>query len=514
MPTIPNNPIPIPLKSDTLNVIGTEISDTFIADSNSKGNFTIDGRNGLDTVDYSQLGQDVTIGQGTITDRGRQAAIAKGGGFGTDTITNVETFVGATGKTNTIDGSAVVDNTSFSVDLSSNQLSFDKLFGQGESFGVNVAGFNQVIGTKNNDTIKGNDGDNILSGGAGNDTFLGTKGKDTYKGDGGSNTLDYSQLGSQVNLSIIIANQPDGSISERILGDKGPLIGSGRGAFYRDGNDNIIGINKFVGVPGENNSVGIFGPNNGTVNIDLSKNSLTIENLPGGPQVFEIVNFKNATGTERSDTIVGNDAGNILSGDYGDDILTGGNGNDILSGGVGNDILTGGNGNNLLRGDNGSDILLGGNGDDILDGGDSFGRAEVDRLTGGGGSNTFVLGSGFYTYYLGNGANDYAFITDFDLTKDRIQLANNKDAISLKFDKGSGTIDLFSKQSGSKDLIAKVKLANPLTFGDKSTTKGIGEAKTLILGNSSTFAETTLASATIGGDSSSIEAMFAKSIVS
>jgi hypothetical protein len=140
------------------------------------------------------------------------------------------------------------------------------------------------------------------------------------------------------------------------------------------------------------------------------------------------------------------------------------------------------------------------------------GVGEIDTLTGGGGSDTFVLGDSNGSFYLGNGKNDYAAITDFDFTKDTIQLGGNKDLLSVKFDRRSGTIDLFSKQSGGKDLVAKVKLANPFNFSSKSETGGIGDPKTTMKGVG-IGDDVALGTATIGGDSTSIESMFAKSVV-
>ena len=175
----------------------------------------------------------------------------------------------------------------------------------------------------------------------------------------------------------------------------------------------------------------------------------------------------------------------------------------------------GNEGNNKLTGGKGNDILTGGNGDDILNGTNNTARGmgEVDTLTGGGGADTFVLGDNNGSFYLGKGNNDYASITDFDLTKDRIQLGGNKDLLSVKFDRGSGTIDLFSKQNGSKDLVAKVKLANPFNFSSKSESMGIGNAKTAMAANSVMDGDTSLAPTSIGNDMSSIEGLFAKSIM-
>ena len=432
------------LTPGTANYSGTDGADNFIADVNSNGNFTIDGGSGTDTVDYSKLGKTVTLAANGVVKKG------DGGSFGSDTVKNVEGFIGATGPglTNTIDGSTNGGPVSFNIDLSKDNLTLNNLNGGPVSF--KVQNFSKVIGTNNNDIIKG---------GAGNDTFVGSKGNDSYDGAGGSNTLDYSKLGTGI---ILGAN---GSI------DKGAL-----------GKDTTIGnINKYIGAEGQTNTIdGSTTNGTGIFNIDLSKNSLKIDGLPGSQLSFEVVNFSNVVGTNNNDTIKGNNTGSTLTGGKGNDILTGGNGNDILNGT-----------NSTARG-----------------------VGEVDKLIGGGGSDTFVLGDNNGAFYLGKGNNDYASIEDFDFTKDRIQLGGNKDLLSVKFDRGSGTIDLFSSQNGGKDLVAKVKLANPFSFSSKSETMGMSNARTAMTASSVMDEETSLSPAGIGGDSSSIEAMFAKSIVS
>jgi Ca2+-binding RTX toxin-like protein len=415
--------------------------DTFIG---TAGEDTYNGDEGFNTLDYSQLGTGVTLGAKGVVSKG---------GLGTDNTLNINRYVGANGQMNTIDGTTNGGEASFNIDLSKNNLTLNGLPDGSKSF--EVANFNKVIGTNNNDTIKGDDGDNIISGGAGNDTFIGSKGNDTYDGGSGSNTLDYSQLGTGITLAA------------KGVVNKGAL-----------GTDTTLNINKYVGATGQTNTIdGTTDGGAGSVDIDLSKNNLTLNGLPDGARSFEVVDFSNVVGTNNNDKIVGNDGDNNFTGGRGNDILTGGNGKDIVNGT-----------NNTARG-----------------------VGEIDTLTGGGGADTFVLGDSNGSFYLGNGQNDYASITDFDFTKDTIQLGGNKDLLSVKFDRRSGTVDLFSKQSGGKDLVAKVKLANPFNFSSRGE-MGMSNAKTAMAG-SGIGDDVALGSASIGGDSTSIESMFAKSVV-
>ncbi len=188
------------------------------------------------------------------------------------------------------------------------------------------------------------------------------------------------------------------------------------------------------------------------------------------------------TGDGSSDDIVGGQGDDILDGnagadrilgELGDDTINGGSGNDVLSGGEDNDLvigaggsdrLFGGSGNDDLIGRDGQDTLTGGLGNDSLNGGTnsdrligvnplSAGVGEVDDLAGGGGTgrrrgrDTFVLGDEDRVYYddgdsLTRGESDFALISDFDPSRDFIQLNGSPELYSLDFfTSESGTVD-------------------------------------------------------------------------
>ena len=79
-----------------------------------------------------------------------------------------------------------------------------------------------------------------------------------------------------------------------------------------------------------------------------------------GKEAMEKLGHK--TGTEKDDSLYGNELANFITGGAGDDAISGYGGNDILHGGAGNDTLQGGVG---------KDTLAGGAGDDRLNGGGS-----------------------------------------------------------------------------------------------------------------------------------------------
>jgi hypothetical protein len=74
-----------------------------------------------------------------------------------------------------------------------------------------------------------------------------------------------------------------------------------------------------------------------------------------------------------------------------------------------NDSLTGNSANNTIYGTG-----LTGNG-----------AGEIDSLTGGTGGDTFVLGTSGQVFYRQSGNNDFAYISDFTVGKDKVQLSGD-----------------------------------------------------------------------------------------
>jgi hypothetical protein len=114
-----------------------------------------------------------------------------------------------------------------------------------------------------------------------------------------------------------------------------------------------------------------------------------------------------------------------------------------------NNTLTGNTGNNLLFGAAGRDSIHGGDGNDTLWGTDASRRNEIDTLTGGGGSNLFVLGNASAVFYNDAyasqvGATDYAYITDFTPGEDTLQLKGSAGSYYL----GSHTVAALSAHQG------------------------------------------------------------------
>ncbi len=113
------------------------------------------------------------------------------------------------------------------------------------------------------------------------------------------------------------------------------------------------------------------------------------------------------------------DFNNIEFGSHGNDQLIGNYVSTCPSGAL--CIVGGYSTSDYLEGNRGTDTLYGGGANDVLVGVDpdssNPGAGEYDRLNGGSGNDTFVLGDAYEAYYLGNG---YAIIEDFSQGTDKL----------------------------------------------------------------------------------------------
>jgi Ca2+-binding RTX toxin-like protein len=145
----------------------------------SAGNDTLAGLAGYDVVDYSYLGQAVTmLPQGVVSK----------GSLGTDQMIGIEEVIGAVGKANTINASGVSGGVSLDVNLTVNKLIVKNIPSLGDQ-NFTVRNFVNVLGTETADTIVGNVQNNNLRGNGGNDLLNGVGGKDTLLGGAGSDTF-------------------------------------------------------------------------------------------------------------------------------------------------------------------------------------------------------------------------------------------------------------------------------------------------------------------------------------
>ena len=389
--------------------------------SGGEGNDTLGGGAGTDTL-WGGAGADSLDGGAgsrdvldyTYSDRGVSVNLATGavsGGHAEgDTITNFEvvwgsihddSLVGDDGYNRLwggagadfLDGGAGYDTLNYgfsdagvSVNLATGAVS------GGHADGDIISGFERVWGSNFDDTLVGDDGDNILWGGEGADHLDG--------GGSDGDWVDYSGSSAAVSVNLATETVSGGhaqgdtisgfeniwgsSHADTLIGDSGDnRINGGDGGDHLDG--------------GEGTDTLVYWRSNAGVDINLANGTAS----GGDAEGDTISDFENIEGSSQADTLMGNGGVNYFEGYGGDDLLAGRAGDDSLGGGEGNDRLWGGGGNDLHRGDGGNDLAHGHTGDDTLEGGagndtlagqagndELRGDAGNDRLWGGGGDDT------------------------------------------------------------------------------------------------------------------------------
>lgn len=223
--------------------------------------------------------------------------------------------------------------------------------------------------------------------------------------------------------------------------------------------DRVNAVNQKVGAIGSSQQTGTA---NGDFLVASRFADSVLNGLGGNDRIFG--GFGNdillggtgndfVDGGSGSDILLGEDGSDRLFGKDGNDFLSGGTGNDFLDGGLGDDQLDGGAGTDQLNGSLGSDTLIGGTGSDSLVGGSNGGTGnlpfEQDILIGGAvdaagnlvpdnTADRFVLGDSNGSFYTKGGFDDFAFILDFELGIDQLQLSPVAGAIGLDFGDYSG----------------------------------------------------------------------------
>ncbi|HZG08980.1 MAG TPA: M10 family metallopeptidase C-terminal domain-containing protein [Allosphingosinicella sp.] len=311
-----------------------------------------------------------------------------------------------------------------------------------------------AIGGAGNDTITGNDVDNVLNGGAGDDKIEGRAGNDTIIGGLGADIM----TGGIGNDLYYVDNAGDQVIE--LLGEGVDTVSSSISYTLTDNVENLI--------------------------------------LTGAAL--------NGTGNALNNIITGNELGNTLTGGAGDDTLEGLGGNDMLDGGTGADKMSGGTGNDIYIVDNAGDqvIELAGEGTDTVRASISYtlganienlvltgtaangtgngldnvitGNALSNHLNGGAGNDRLIGGDG--VDFLTGGAGNDIFVAEINATKvDSKQGPISLDVV-LDFTRGQDKIDL----SGI-DANALIAGHQQFKFVGQAAGKGAGELSFQHFGN-------------------------------
>ncbi len=284
-------------------IVGSNFNDIL---TGGFGNYYMDGAGGYDILDYSTLGQQITLGAQGFIDKGLA---------GLDQAANVEAIVAPVGFFNLIDGSTAGFNAALNVNLTTNSLQV--AFTNGFALNFDIFNFVDVIGTSQDDSLIGNSASNLFISGAGNDYMGGSQGFDTLVGGSGYDIVDYSLLNQAITLG-----------SEGLI-DKGLL-----------GIDQASDVEAIIAPSGFFNVIdGTTANGTAALNVNLSTNSLQVSLASGFSLDFDVFNFVDVMGTNQNDVIIGNSTDNILFGAAGNDYVGDFQGFDTLVGGTGSDIF-------------------------------------------------------------------------------------------------------------------------------------------------------------------------------
>ena len=274
------------------NIKGSAADDTLIGDNNANviygyagsdhieggggndviysggGKDYIDGGTGIDTLSYADSWSKVVVNLVTGTGQGGTSAY--------DTILNIENLVGS---------------------------KFDDI----------------LTGDAGNNTLNGGAGKDILHGGAGADLLIGGKGADVLDGGAGVDTVSYSNAHTGVTLSLLTGGTVNADQSQNGIQ---PMVST-------------------VSCPDD-----LLANGDGTAPVDGSYSAVNgVTDATGDTYI----GIENVLGSAFNDKITGDAGDNRLNGGAGNDMLNGGAGNDMLIGGIGNDMLTGGAGADVFQ---------------------------------------------------------------------------------------------------------------------------------------------------------------------
>jgi Ca2+-binding RTX toxin-like protein len=283
----------------------------------------------------------------------------------------------------------------------------------------------RVIGSPFDDTIEGNEADNLLTGGAGRDVLQGEEGDDRLVGGPGPDLLAgglqfdtavYSERTAPVEVTLgsaaVSGNAEDGAPGQRdrinvdVEGAQGGLAAD---VLSGDADDNLlrggpgddtlrgqVGADDLRGEDGNDTIDGGLGPDReqGDGGDDVIKASAGRDVIRGGDGRDTLTYADRGFGVidDVPDSVqvrlngVADDGGleDERHDDAGGDleVITGTADADILEGGGADDTLQGLGGTDLLLGRGGNDVMDGGTGADAMDGGDGIDTATYQARSG------------------------------------------------------------------------------------------------------------------------------------
>jgi Ca2+-binding RTX toxin-like protein len=187
-----------------------------------------------------------------------------------------------------------------------------------------LSNIEDVLGTLQDDRIRGDGAANYIDGSVGDDIVTGGAGIDTLDGNDGFDLLDYGRESGTAGVTVDL---------QRV---------------------------------GEEFAIDTFGDRDEISRMEGARGSMLDDILLGG---------------DNGELFYGLDGDDTINGKSGADVLFGGDGADYIQGGTGNDMITGGDGNDRIFAEKGDDVIVGGAGDDSISGGTDDDNKDWDGLS-------------------------------------------------------------------------------------------------------------------------------------
>ncbi|MCP9799185.1 calcium-binding protein [Synechococcus sp. RedBA-s] len=359
------------------------------------------------------------------------------------------TLPGVDGAPTTFQGTEGADSIAI-VGTDANALAFGSFVAQGEAGNDTI----NYSGTRTDSTIRGGQGDDLITQNIVGNGFLATS---FVAGNIGNDTIGNASLGIAATLSTLQGGQGEDRIFAGTI--QSTLVAGNLGADYLSVNDQF----GFVSV----DSSSIWGgQGDDIIEVTTSFQDSTVTNTSiAGNIGDDVINLD----------VFGSFAGSVADGGDGQDLidatlsssnlsLIGGTGDDTIFGGSGEDSVQGNDDDDWLAGSDGADVVDGGRGNDLITG--SFYDGNVydgdftgDILSGGTGTNRFVIRDGssggfpFFNDLDGNGL----ITTGDSITTD---LAGTADVIT---DWNSGTVNTLD--TGISGLLSFNGFGNFMSLG-------------------------------------------------
>ena len=375
-------------------IYGGDGNDTILG---GLGDDYIDGGDGTEYIDASATGNDMVVVLSNVAGVGYIQDTGTGEIDTVDNIENVDTgggddqFFISDSDDNTIDAGSETTADVATVTGGTGTINITR-----DATGVTVS--DGTVGTGiGNDRY--NDVELVnVSGSGSDDTFVvDDANANILDGQGGNDSVDYSGIGTAINVTII-SNQATingaGTGIDTLYNIENIETGAGDDFFDITGIVNY-GLNANTGADIFDFNTNVDGSlaletSDGAhldfqdydtaiaINLGLTGVSQTVDagltiNLTGTFTSISGTDFAdNISGTANVDTIYGGADNDRIWGGGDNDFLFGEAGDDTIDGGAGADTIDGGAGTDTIFGGDGNDIILGGLGDDYIDGGDGI----------------------------------------------------------------------------------------------------------------------------------------------